>query len=50
MPHNDNLSTPRGMRGRSFYDPDAFGRFSEAIARFLGTGRYLAGQTILVIL
>ena len=50
MPRDDDLSTPRGMRGRSFYDPDAFGRFSEAIARFLGTGRYLAGQTILVIL
>jgi uncharacterized membrane protein len=30
------------------YDPDAFGRFSEAIARFLGTGRFLMGQTILV--
>jgi uncharacterized membrane protein len=31
------------------YDPDAFGRFSEGIARFLGTGRFLMGQTILVI-
>jgi len=31
------------------YDADAFGRMSEAIARFLGTGRFLAGQTILVI-
>ena len=31
------------------YDPDAFGRFSEAIARFLGTGRFLVGQTILVV-
>ena len=30
------------------YDPDAFGRFSEAIARFLGTGRFLVGQTVLV--
>jgi uncharacterized membrane protein len=27
------------------YDPDAFGQFSEAIARFLGTGRYLVIQT-----
>ncbi len=50
MRRDDELSTPRGMRGRPFYDPDAFGRFSEAIARFLGTGRYLAGQTIIVVL
>jgi len=31
------------------YDSDAFGRFSESIARFLGTGRFLAGQTVLVV-
>jgi uncharacterized membrane protein len=31
------------------YDADAFGRFSEGIARFLGTGRFLAGQTVLVL-
>jgi uncharacterized membrane protein len=31
------------------YDADAFGRMSEAIARFLGTGRFLVGQTLLVI-
>jgi uncharacterized membrane protein len=30
------------------YDPDAFGRFSEALARFLGTGRFLVAQTVLV--
>lgn len=30
------------------FDPDAFGRFSEGIARFLGTGRFLAGQTVVV--
>src|SRR5215472_8824674 len=33
----------------SRYDADAFGRMSEAIARFLGTGRFLAGQTIFVV-
>ena len=46
----DDLSVPRGavpMGGR--FDTDAFGRISEAIARFLGTGRYLVGQTVLVI-
>ena len=44
-----DLSVPRGspqMGAR--YDADAFGRFSEGIARFLGTGRFLVGQTILV--
>ncbi len=30
------------------FDPEAFGRFSEGIARFLGTGRFLAGQTVVV--
>lgn len=44
-----DLSTPRGLRHGPHYDPDAFGRFSEGIARFLGTGRYLAVQTAVVI-
>jgi uncharacterized membrane protein len=35
------------MGGR--YDADAFGRMSEAAARFLGTGRFLAGQSVLVV-
>jgi uncharacterized membrane protein len=35
------------MGGR--FDADAFGRMSESLARFLGTGRYLVGQTVLVI-
>ena len=46
----DDLSVPRGaapMGGR--FDTDAFGRLSEGIARFLGTGRYLVGQTVFVI-
>jgi uncharacterized membrane protein len=38
------------MRSRPFYDPEAFGRFSEAIARFLGTARFLAAQTVVVIM
>src|SRR5579862_2485080 len=45
-----DLSVPRGSPGMGArYDADAFGRFSEAIARFLGTGRFLAGQTALVV-
>jgi uncharacterized membrane protein len=36
--------------GRRFeMDPDWFARLSEKIARFLGTGRFLAIQTVLVI-
>jgi uncharacterized membrane protein len=30
-------------------NPDAVGAFAEAIARFLGTGRFLAVQTVVVI-
>ena len=50
LSERSDLSVPRGaapMGAR--YDADAFGRFSEAIARFLGTGRFLFGQTVLVI-
>jgi uncharacterized membrane protein len=46
-----DLSVPRGVPVRgTIYDADAFGRFSEGLARFLGTGKYLVGQTLLVIL
>ena len=45
-----DLSVPRGSPGMGArYDADAFGRFSEAIARFLGTGRFLVGQSVLVL-
>ena len=50
LSERSDLSVPRGaapMGAR--YDADAFGRMSEAIARFLGTGRFLAGQTVFVI-
>ncbi|MGH8965950.1 MAG: DUF1003 domain-containing protein, partial [Actinomycetes bacterium] len=44
------LDLPRGPRRLTpRMDPDAFARFSERIARFLGTGRYLAVQTVLVV-
>ena len=45
-----DLSVPRGspqMGAR--YDADAFGRFAETMARFLGTGRFIVGQTVFVI-
>jgi uncharacterized membrane protein len=46
------LDVPRG-HARTFgaflrLNPDAVGRFAEAIARFLGTGSFLAIQTIIV--
>jgi uncharacterized membrane protein len=45
------LGAPRRpARLQPHYDPEAFGRFSEAIARFLGTGRYLVFQTVVVTL
>jgi uncharacterized membrane protein len=50
MRRREDLSRPR--RGRLslgvHYDPEAFGEFSEAIARFLGTARFLVFQTALV--
>ena len=32
------------------YDPDMFGRLSERIARFIGTGRFLVYMTVFVVL
>jgi uncharacterized membrane protein len=48
---NRRLDQPRaGRRAHRFdLDPDAFARVSERVARFLGTGRYLAIQTLVVI-
>jgi uncharacterized membrane protein len=37
----------RGLRVR--YDAEAFGRSTERIARFLGTGRYLVYQSVLIL-
>ena len=43
------LDTPRGTRRfRVTYDVEAVGRASENFARFLGTGRYLMIQTVVV--
>jgi uncharacterized membrane protein len=46
------LDQPREVR-RSLptptYDPEAFGRLSERIARFIGTGRFLVYMTVFVI-
>ncbi|MBA3339756.1 MAG: DUF1003 domain-containing protein [Geodermatophilaceae bacterium] len=42
QPRSKGIAAPK-------IDADAFGRFSESIARFLGTGRFLFFQTLLVI-
>ena len=52
MPENTTrrrLDQPQLGRARFEVDPEWFARFSERIARFLGTGRFLAIQTVLVI-
>jgi uncharacterized membrane protein len=50
---SQRLDVPRG-RTRSLgsflrLNPDAVGNFAEGIARFLGTGRFLAVQTMIVV-
>ncbi len=43
------LDQPRTARRFTLdIDPDAFGRFSERLARLLGTGKFLFWQTLLV--
>jgi uncharacterized membrane protein len=49
MARKDDLSTPKGTGGGGGYDSDAFARWAESVARLLGTGRYLATQTIFVV-
>jgi len=46
----NELTQPR-QRGRFdlSYDPEAFGVFSESIARYLGTARFLVWQTVIII-
>ncbi len=44
------LDQPRsGRRFSMDIDPESFGRFSERLARFLGTGTFLFWQTLIVI-
>ncbi len=44
------LDQPRSDRRFGFeIDPESFGRFSESLARFMGTGTFLFWQTMLVL-
>ncbi len=42
----DLPATQRRSLSRPHYDPDAFGRLSERIARFLGTARFIVYMTV----
>ena len=49
MKRREDLTTPRQRRRLGVhYDPDAFGQFSESIARYLGTARFLVYQTVII--
>ena len=52
MKKRDNLARPRDRQTPLgvHYNSDAFGRFSESIARLMGTARFLIIQTVLVII
>lgn len=48
--HRGGLATPRQRRGFGVhYDTDAFGQFSESIARTLGTARFLVWQSGIIV-
>jgi uncharacterized membrane protein len=49
IPASRRLDQPRLGRRWLDVDTDSFARISERVARFLGTGRYLAIQTVVVI-
>lgn len=50
MTEKSRLSTPRESRRsiRPNYDPETFGRISEAFARFIGTARFLVYMSFFV--
>ena len=52
MRRREDLAQPRRSRRLDLgihYDPDAFGEFSETIARTFGTARFLVIQTVVVV-
>jgi uncharacterized membrane protein len=49
---SSRLDVPRATRRavpRPTYDPEALGRFSERVARFLGTAAFLAWMTVVIV-
>jgi len=50
MTGRNDLTSPRQTRRIDLhYDPDAFGKFSEGIARYLGTARFLVWQSVIIV-
>ena len=50
MKRREDLTTPRQRRRLGVhYDPDAFGQFSESVARFIGTARFLVYQSVFCV-
>ncbi len=51
MTRRDDLTTPRQRRPllSVHYDHDAFGQFSESVARFIGTARFLVYQSVFCV-
>jgi len=50
MKRKEDLTTPRQRRRLDVhYDPEAFGQFSEGIARFMGTARFLVFQSVFCV-
>ena len=46
----EDLTTPRAARRLGLgYDAEAFGRFAETIARYLGTARFLVFQSGIIV-
>jgi uncharacterized membrane protein len=48
---SDRLDQPREPRAISLprWDPEAFGRWSEGIARFMGTAKFLVYMTVVIV-
>ncbi|MBX5448154.1 MAG: DUF1003 domain-containing protein [Acidothermus cellulolyticus] len=46
----DQPAAPRRVTLRPGYDPEAFGRFAERFARFMGTAKFIVYMTAIVIL
>ena len=50
MKRREDLTAPRAARRLGLgYDAEAFGRFAETIARYLGTARFLVWQSGIII-
>jgi uncharacterized membrane protein len=46
---DEPLNPGRGPNLRPSYDPEAFGRISERVARYIGSWKFIAWMTILII-